>query len=152
MLQEFKKFAMRGNVIDLAIGVILAGAFGAIITSLVNDIIMPPIGLLLGGVDFNSLMWVLKPGDPPPPYGLPADAASAGAVTINYGRFISFIITFLIIAWVIFLLVKAMNRMLEAKQKPEAPAAPTTKECPHCAQEIPLKARRCPFCTSELTG
>ena len=150
MLQEFKKFALRGSVVDLAIGVVLGGAFGAIVTSLVNNIIMPPIGLLLGGVNFENLMWVLSAGDPPPPYATPADAAAAGAVTINYGLFLSAIISFIIIAWVIFLLVKAMNRMSEMGKKPEAAAEPTDKECPFCAQQIPIKAKRCPFCTSEL--
>lgn len=150
MFQEFKKFAMRGNVIDLAIGIIIGGAFGAIVTSLVNDIIMPPIGLLLGGVNFENLLLVLKAGNPPPPYTTPADAAAAGAVSINYGIFISAIITFLIVAWVVFMLVKAINRLSETGQKPETPAEPTDKECPYCAQQIPVKARRCPFCTSEL--
>lgn len=150
MLKEFKKFALRGNVVDLAIGVIIAGAFGAIINSLVNDIIMPPIGLLLGGVDFNNLMWVISAGTPPPPYATPADAAAAGAVTINYGHFINTIITFIIVAFVVFLLVKAMNRMNEMGAKPEPAAEPTTKVCPFCATEIPLKAQRCPNCTSTL--
>ncbi len=150
MLKEFKKFALRGNVVDLAIGVIIAGAFGAIINSLVNDIIMPPIGLLLGGVDFNNLMWVISAGTPPPPYATPADAAAAGAVTINYGHFINTIITFIIVAFVVFLLVKAMNRMNEMGAKPEPAAEPTTKVCPFCATEIPIKAQRCPHCTSTL--
>lgn len=144
MLKEFKQFAMRGNVIDLAIGVIIGGAFGKIVTSLVNDIIMPPIGLLLGGVDFNSLFLALDGKK----YASLADAQTVGAATINYGVFISTIIDFLIIAFVIFLLVKGINR-LQSKPEP-APAAPTTKECLHCFTNIPLKATRCPNCTSEL--
>lgn len=150
MLQEFKKFAMRGNVVDLAVGVVLGGAFGAIVTSFVNNVIMPPIGLLLGGVNFENLLWVLKAGDPPPPYATPADAAAAGAVTINYGLFFTAIISFLIIAWVIFLLVKAMNKLNEMGKKPETPAEPTEKDCPFCVKQIPVQATRCPFCTSEL--
>jgi large conductance mechanosensitive channel len=151
MLNEFKKFAMRGNVIDLAVGVIIGASFGAIVNSLVNDVIMPPIGLLLGGVSFDNLMWVLKEGTPPAPYATPADAAAASAVTINYGHFINTIITFIIVVWVVFLLVKGMNRIAEGHKKPEIPAAPTTKVCPFCATEIPIKAQRCPFCTSDLT-
>jgi large conductance mechanosensitive channel len=150
MLKEFKKFALRGNVIDLAVGVIIAASFGAIINSLVNDVIMPPIGLLLGGVNFDNLMWVLKEGTPPSPYATPADAAAASAVTINYGHFINTIITFIIVAFVVFLLVRGMNKMAETQKKPETPAAPTTKDCPFCAKEIPIKAQRCPFCTSDL--
>jgi large conductance mechanosensitive channel len=152
MLEEFKKFALRGNVIDLAIGVVIGGAFGVIVTSLVANIIMPPIGLLLGGVNFENLIWVIKAGNPPPPYVTPADAAAAGAVSINYGLFFSAIISFLIIAWVIFLLVKAINRLSETGKKPETPAEPTEKECPFCAQQISIKASRCPFCTSQLAA
>jgi len=152
MLAEFKKFALRGSVVDLAIGVVIGGAFGAVVNSLVNDIIMPPIGLLLGGVNFDNLMWVLSAGDPAPPYATPADAAAAGAVTINYGQFISVIITFLIVAWVVFLLVKALNRLSEMGKEPAAPEEPTTKECPYCTQEISIKAVRCPYCTSDLGG
>ncbi len=150
MLAEFKKFALRGNVVDLAVGVVIGGAFGAIVNSLVNDIIMPPVGLLLGGVNFENLMWVMKAGDPAPPYMTPADAAAAGAVTMNYGQFISVIITFLIVVWVVFLLVKAINRLSDIGKEPAVPEAPTTKECPFCNSEISIKAVRCPFCTSEL--
>ncbi len=146
MLQEFKKFAMRGNVLDLAVAVILGAAFGAIVNSLVNDIIMPPIGLALGGLDFSSLILILKQGNPPGPYATPAAAKAAAAVTINYGAFINFVITFLIVAFVLFLIIRSISKL----QKP-APAAPvTTKECPHCFTTIPLKATRCPNCTSEL--
>ncbi len=150
MLKEFKKFALRGNVIDLAVGVVIAGAFGAIVNSLVNDIIMPPIGLLLGGVNFNNLMWVISEGVPPPPYATPADAAAAGAVTINYGVFINAIITFIIVAFVVFLVIRAINKMNESGKKPEPAAEPTTKVCPFCATDIPIKAQRCPHCTSNL--
>ncbi len=150
MFAEFRKFIMRGSVVDLAIGVIIGGAFGKIITSLVNDIIMPPIGLLLGNVDFTNLYAVLKSGDAVIPKGTPLTEAQAmtGVVTWNYGLFINNIINFVIIALVIFLMVKAINRMY-AKPAP-APVAPTTKECPHCFTEIPIKATRCPNCTSEI--
>jgi large conductance mechanosensitive channel len=145
MLDEFKKFILRGNVLDLAVGIIIGAAFGTIVKSLVDDVIMPPIGLLLGGIDFSALMWVLKPGSPPPPYATPALAKEAGAVTINYGLFINNVITFLIVAFVVFLLVKAVNRLYP---KPEAPLV--NKACPFCATNIPLAATRCPNCTSAL--
>jgi large conductance mechanosensitive channel len=148
MLKEFKTFALRGNVIDLAVGVIIGGAFGAIINSLVKDIIMPPIGLLLGKVDFTNLFLVMKAGTLPPPYATVADAATAGAVTLNYGVFINTIVSFLIVAFCIFLLIKGINKL---QPKPvEAPAAPATKDCPYCATAIPIKATRCPHCTSQL--
>ncbi|MBN1641786.1 MAG: large conductance mechanosensitive channel protein MscL [Anaerolineae bacterium] len=149
MLKEFKAFVLRGNVIDLAIGVIIGAAFGAIVTSLVNDILMPPVGLLLGGVDFANLYILLKAGDPIGPYAALGDAQAAGAVTINYGTFINTVISFLIIALVLFLIVRAFNQL---KRKEEAPpAAPTTQKCPYCLSEIPIGATRCPHCTSELT-
>ncbi|MEE4195320.1 MAG: large-conductance mechanosensitive channel protein MscL [Anaerolineae bacterium] len=134
---EFKEFAVKGNVVDLAVAVIMGGAFGAIVTSLVNDIIMPPIGLLLGGVDFSKLAIVLKEasGDVP-------------AVTINYGNFINIVLTFIIVALAMFLIIKGLNSM--KKEEEAAPADPTTKECPHCCTEIPIKATRCPHCTSKL--
>lgn len=149
-MQEFKKFIMRGNVVDMAVGIVIGAAFGAIIKSLVADIIMPPIGLLLGGVDFANLYALLKVGDPAGPYASLADAQAAGAVTINYGVFINTIISFLIVAFVIFLIVKSINRMQE--EEPAPPAEPTTKECPFCHTEIPIKATRCPHCTSALDG
>jgi large conductance mechanosensitive channel len=149
MINEFKKFIMRGSVLDLAIGIILGAAFGAIVSSLVNDIIMPPIGLLLGGINFSSMMLVLQEGKTPPPYSTPELAKAAGAVTINYGLFINTIITFLIVALVIFLLVRAINR-LYVEKKVEAPPAPATKECSFCFTNIPVKASRCPNCTSQL--
>ncbi|MCD4752804.1 MAG: large conductance mechanosensitive channel protein MscL [Anaerolineaceae bacterium] len=145
-LQEFKDFALKGNVIDLAIAFIMGGSFGTIINSIVNDIIMPPVGLLLGGVDFSNLFIMLKPGDPAGPYLLLAEAQEAGAVTINYGVFLSTIITFIIISLIMFLIIKSMNSM----EKEKAPAKPTTKECPHCCTDISIKATRCPNCTSML--
>ena len=144
MLKEFKTFAMRGNVIDLAIGVVIGGAFGKIITSFVNDVIMPPIGLLLGQVKFSDLFWVLK-GDVPTGTSLDVAKTLEGVVTLNYGVFLSTIIDFIIVAFVIFLLVKQINRM-----KAPAPAAPATKDCPYCYTAINLNATRCPNCTSEL--
>ena len=144
MWKEFREFAIKGNAVDLAIGVILGVAFGAIVTSLVNDIMMPPIGKALGGVDFSNLFLVLGDGTYP---SLKA-AKEAGAATINYGVFINVIINFLIVAFVLFMVVKAMNRM---KREAPAPApAPTEKECPQCATSIPIKAKRCPHCTSNL--
>lgn len=146
MFKEFRDFAMRGNVIDLAVGVIIGASFGAIINSLVKDILMPPLGLLLGKVDFANLFWVLKAGALAEPYATLADAQAAGAVTMNYGLFINAIVSFIIVAFAIFLLIRTVNRM----QKPAAAADPTTKECPYCNTTISVKARRCPNCTSQL--
>jgi large conductance mechanosensitive channel len=146
MLKEFKAFAMRGNVLDLAVGIIIGGAFGTIVKSLVDDIIMPPIGLAMGNVDFSDLIVVLRPGTNPPPYETLAEAQGAGAVTMNVGLFVNSIITFLIVAFSVFLLVRAANRM----RPPEAAAAPSTKDCPYCRMPIPVGATRCPQCTSEL--
>jgi large conductance mechanosensitive channel len=147
MLKEFKAFAMRGNVIDLAVGIIIGGAFGTIVKSLVDDVIMPPIGLALGNVDFADLFMLLKAGaKSPPPYATLAEAQAAGAVTLNYGVFVNAVITFLIVAFSVFLLVRAANRL----QPQEAPPAPTTKECPYCRMPVPVAATRCPHCTSEL--
>jgi len=142
MLKEFKEFVMRGNVLDLAIAVIIGGAFGKIITSFVNDVLMPPIGLLLGGVDFADLFISLDGQT----YESLAAAQESGAATVNYGVFLNTVIDFIIVAFVIFLVVKAANRM----KKPAPVAAPTTKECPHCFTIIPIKATRCPNCTSQL--
>ena len=150
MFKEFKEFAMRGNVMDMAIGIVIGAAFGTIIKSLVADVIMPPIGLLLGGVDFSNMFMVLKEGAAAAgPYNALADAQAAGAVTLNYGVFVNTIISFIIVAFAIFMLVKGMN---SAKRKEEeAPAAaPTTKNCPKCQSEISIKAIRCPMCTSEI--
>lgn len=146
MFKEFKEFVMRGNVVDMAVGVVVGAAFATIAKSLVDDILMPPIGLLLGGVDFANLFGVLKPGATNPgPYLKLADAKAAGAVTINYGIFINSIMSFLIVAFAVFMVIRAINRL----HRPEA-AAPTTKECLYCASMIPIKAIRCPHCTSEL--
>lgn len=143
MIKEFKEFIMRGNVVDLAVAVIIGGAFGKIITSLVNDIIMPPLGLLLGKVNFTDLFIDLSGSNHP---SLKA-AQDAGAPTINYGLFINNVIDFVLIALVIFLVIKLMNSL----KKPVAAAEPTTKDCPYCLTSIPIKATRCPHCTSELT-
>jgi large conductance mechanosensitive channel len=144
MFKEFKAFIMRGNVLDLAVAVIIGGAFGKIVSSLVSDVIMPPIGLLLGSVDFGSLFINLSGTS----YASLAEAQAAGAPTINYGLFINAVIDFLIVAIVIFLVIRAANRLQQLQAQPAA--APTTKECPYCLSVIPLKATRCPHCTSEL--
>jgi len=148
MWKEFKEFALRGNVIDMAVGIIIGAAFGTIVSSLVNDVIMPPIGLLLGGVDFANLFVSIKTGSPAGPYASLADAQAAGAVTINYGVFINAVVSFLIVALVMFLLIRAINRMKREEEAP--PVEPTTKECPYCLSTISIKATRCPYCTSEL--
>jgi len=148
VLKDFKTFVLRGNVMDLAIGVILGTAFGTIVKSLVNDVIMPPIGLLLGGVDFSNLFILLKAGSPTPPYASLADAQAAGAVTISYGVFVNAIISFLIVAFVIFLLIRSINQITQKEEA--APAEPTTKECPYCLSTIPIEATRCAHCTSDL--
>ena len=141
MWNEFKTFAMRGNMLDLAVGFILGVAFGAVVASLVKDIVMPPIGLLLGHVDFTNLFATLTPGHTPGPYPTLAAAQQAGAVTVNYGVFIMTLINFFLVAFAVFLLVKGINRL--------APPAVTTKPCPYCLTKIPLPASRCPACTSE---
>ncbi|HSW57458.1 MAG TPA: large conductance mechanosensitive channel protein MscL [Dehalococcoidales bacterium] len=151
MLKDFKAFIMKGNVVDMAVGIIIGVAFGLIISSLVKDMIMPPIGLLLGNVDFQNLFVVIKEGATPGPYASLAAAQAAGAVSINYGVFINTLINFLIIAAVLFFFVVRPVAQLNAKKAAAAPvAAPTTKECPYCASSIPIKATRCPNCTSEL--
>jgi large conductance mechanosensitive channel len=143
MLKEFKEFAMRGNVIDLAVGVIIGASFGKIVSSLVEDIIMPPIGLLLHGVNFSNLFVTLNGK-----YFDTLEAAKAGgAVTLNYGQFLNTVINFLIVAFCVFILVHQVNRWTK---KPEPAAAPTTKECPQCAMSIPIKARKCPHCTTQI--
>jgi large conductance mechanosensitive channel len=148
MLKEFREFALRGNVLDMAVGIIIGAAFTAIVTSVVNDLLMPPIGLLLGGVDFANLFVVLKAGSPGQPYASLADAQAAGAVTINYGILINAVISFVIVAFVLFLIIRGMNRM--ARQEEAPPAEPTTKDCPYCLSAVPIKATRCAHCTSEL--
>jgi len=142
MLKEFKDFAMRGNVLDMAVGIIIGAAFGKIITSFVSDILMPPIGLILGNADFSNLFVDLKGGS----YASLAAAKAAGAATLNYGLFINTVIDFLIVAFAIFLLIRQVNRF----SHPQAAPAPTTKDCPYCLSSIPLKATRCAHCTSEL--
>ncbi len=149
MLKEFKEFAMKGNVVDMAVGIIIGAAFGTIVTSLVADVIMPPIGLLLGNVDFSNVFILLKEGAKAPgPYASLAAAKAAGAVTMNIGVFINTILSFVIVAFAVFLLVRSINRL--KRQEEAAPAAPTTKECPYCVSIVPIKATRCPHCTSEL--
>ena len=150
MLKEFKEFAMRGNVVDMAVGIIIGAAFGTIVKSLVADIIMPPIGLLLGNVDFTDLFVVLKQGATAGPYLTLVDAQKAGAVTLNYGVFANTIISFIIVAFSVFLLIRAINKMKRQEEAP--PEEPTTKECPHCLSSIPIKATRCGYCTSELSA
>ena len=148
MLKEFKEFALRGNVLDMAVGIIIGAAFGGIVNSLVSDVIMPPIGLLLGKVDFSNLYVILKEGVTPGPFASLAEAKKAGAVTISYGMFINTIINFLILAFVVFLFIRNINRLRRKEEAP--PPAPTTKECTYCFTSIPIKATRCPHCTSEL--
>ncbi len=142
MLKEFKEFAMKGNVVDMAVGIIIGAAFGKIISSMVSDILMPPIGVLLGKVDFSNLFFDLS-GQA---HASVAAAKAAGAATINYGLFINTVIDFVIVAFVIFMIVKQMNRL----KKEAPPAAPNTKDCAYCLSAIPLKATRCPHCTSEI--
>ncbi len=144
MLKEFKEFAMRGNVIDMAVGIVIGGAFGKIISSLVNDVLMPPIGLLVGNVDFSGLFVNLSKQS----YATLAEAKAAGGATLNYGLFITTVIDFLIVASVIFILIHQMSRL---KKKPvPQPASPTTRECPFCISDISLKATRCPHCTAQV--
>jgi large conductance mechanosensitive channel len=148
MIKEFKDFAMRGNVVDMAVGIIIGVAFSTIVSSLVSDILMPPIGLLLGGVDFSNLFITVKQGAAAGPFASLADAQKAGAVTINYGVFVNKVVSFIIIAFAIFMVVTGMNSL---KKKEEAsPATPATKDCSFCFTAIPVKATRCPHCTSQL--
>ena len=149
MLKEFKEFAIKGNAVDMAVGVIIGAAFGGIIASLVKDIIMPPLSLLTGGLDFSNKFVVLRDAPGGGVFQTAADAAKAGAVTWNYGNFVTLIVNFLIVAFCIFLLLRALNKM--KRPKPGA-AAPVSKECPFCAMTIPIKATRCPHCTSEMAA
>lgn len=150
MLDEFKKFAIRGNVVDMAVGIIIGAAFGSIVQSLVNDVLMPPLGLLTGNVDFTNLFVVLKEGTAAPaPYATLQAAQEAGAVTINYGLFFNTIVSFLIVAFAVFLLVRYINKLREPDDKGPAPP-PTVKKCPYCISDVPIQATRCPHCTSEL--
>lgn len=145
MLKEFKEFAMRGNVLDMAVGIIIGAAFGQIVTSFVNDVMMPPLGRLIGHMDFANMFISLKEGQH---FDSLAAAKAAGAATLNYGLFINTVINFLIVAFAVFLLVRSVNRWTS---KPAAPAAPTTKDCPQCAMSIPIQAKRCGHCTAQLT-
>ncbi|MBM4285762.1 MAG: large-conductance mechanosensitive channel protein MscL [Deltaproteobacteria bacterium] len=150
MLKEFKEFAMRGNVVDMAVGIIIGAAFGTIVKSLVDDVLMPPIGMLLGNVDFSNIFLTLKDGAKVAgPYASLAAAKAAGAVTVNLGVFINTIISFIIVAFAVFLVIRSINRM---KREEAPPAPPDTKECPFCLTAVPLQARRCPACTSELAA
>lgn len=148
MLREFKEFAMRGNVVDMAVGIIMGAAFGAIVNSVVADIIMPPIGLILGNVDFSNMFVVLKDGATPGPYHSLAEAQKAGAVLLSYGVFANKVISFLIVSFAVFMLIKGINQLQREKAAP--PAEPTEKSCPFCFTSIPIQAIRCPHCTSEL--
>jgi large conductance mechanosensitive channel len=150
MFQEFKEFAMRGNVVDMAVGIIIGGAFGTIVKSLVSDVITPPIGLALGNVDFSNLFFTLKPATEGAVYASLAAAQEAGAVTINYGLFLNALISFIIVAFAVFLLIKAINKATREKAEPEPEAAPTTKECQYCCTEVPIKATKCAACASSI--
>ena len=148
MLKEFKEFVMRGNVVDMAVGIVIGGAFGTVVNRVVDDVIMPPVGLLMGGVDFANLFVALKDGAKAAgPYATLAAAKDAGAVTVNYGLFINSVISFIIVAFALFMLIKAMNSM---KREAEAAPPPSTKECPRCLTAVPLKATRCSACTSDI--
>ncbi|HWR81823.1 MAG TPA: large-conductance mechanosensitive channel protein MscL [Candidatus Deferrimicrobium sp.] len=149
MLKEFREFIARGNVLDMAVGIIVGAAFGSIVNSLVSDVIMPPIGMLLGNVDFSNLYVVIKQGVPGGPYAALSNAHAAGAVTINYGAFINKIISFLIVSFAVFMLIRNVNRLYK-KTAPAPADAPSTKDCPYCLMPIPLKATRCGHCTSEI--
>ena len=148
MLEEFKKFAMKGNMVDMAVGIVIGAAFGAIVKSLVSDILMPPIGILMGNVNFSDLFVVLKEGTTPGPFATLAAANDAGAVTLNYGLLINTIVNFLIVAFAIFFVVRGINRLKAQEEAP--PEEPTTKECPLCLSTVPIKATRCGHCTSDL--
>ncbi|MEX2465412.1 MAG: large-conductance mechanosensitive channel protein MscL [Gemmatimonadota bacterium] len=148
MVKEFREFAVKGNVVDMAVGIIIGGAFGTVVRSFVDDIMMPPIGMLIGDVDFAELFITLSQGSVPGPYLTIAEAKEAGAVTLNLGLFLNATISFLIVGFAVFMLVKAINRL--KREEPVPPPAPTEKPCPHCLMPIPLAATRCPHCTSQL--
>ena len=150
MLKEFKNFALRGNVLDMAVGIIIGASFSTIVNSLVKDILMPPFGWLLGGVDFENFYLTVKAGAPVGPYASLTDAQAAGAVTVNYGIFINAIISFLIVALAMFLLIRAINRLQESDKEDQIEEAPSSKDCPYCFTSIPIQATRCPHCTSKL--
>ncbi len=148
MLKEFREFALKGNVIDLAVGIMIGAAFNTIVNSIVNDVIMPPVGLLIGNVDFTNLFVLLREGEVAAPYATLADAQSAGAITINYGIFLNTIISFMIIALVLFFIIRSVNRLKRAEEA--TPVEPSTKECPYCKSKVASAATRCPYCTSDL--
>lgn len=150
MVKEFREFAVKGNVVDMAVGIIIGGAFGTVVKSLVDDVIMPPVGMLIGNVDFAELFITLREGAEAGPYPTLAAAREAGAVTVNLGLFINATISFLIVGFAVFLMVKSVNRL--KREEPVPPPAPTEKPCPYCAMNIPLAASRCPYCTAELQG
>lgn len=153
MIKDFKKFALRGNLIDMAIGFTVGAAFATIAQSIVKDIVMPPIGMMLGRADFSDQFWLLRAGETAPaPYATLADAQAAGAVTINYGLFVNSVIAFLLVALAMFFIVRAVTRMQDALEggEPDQPGEPTDKKCPHCLMVIPYKATRCAHCTSQL--
>jgi len=149
MLEEYKTFAIRGNVVDMAVGIIIGAAFNGVVQSLVKDVLTPPLGLLMGDVDFRNLFVVLRDGTPEAPYATLEAAQSAGAVTLNLGVFVNAAISFFIVTFAVFLLVRYINRLREPDAAPE-PAAPTVKKCPYCVSDVPLPATRCPHCTSDL--
>ncbi len=148
-IQEFKEFAVKGTVVDMAVGIIIGAAFGAIAKSLVSDVIMPPLGALLGNIDFTNLFFIVKEGDPVGPYQTLAAAQAAGAVTINYGLFANTVISFLVVSFAVFLLVRGINRLRRQEQMNE-PSSPSEKSCLFCRSNIAINATRCAFCTSEL--
>ncbi len=148
MLKEFKDFVLRGNVFDMAVGIVIGGAFGPIVSTFVAEILMPPLGLLAGGVDFSGFFWILRAGTPPPPYATLAAAKTAGAVVLGFGAFANTVVSFLIMAAAIFMLVKVVARLRKAEAA--APAAPTTRDCPECLMAIPLAAKRCGHCASAV--
>jgi large conductance mechanosensitive channel len=148
VLEEYKKFAIRGNVIDMAVGIIIGAAFGTVVQSLVNDVLMPPLGLLTGGVDFKNVFVVLSEGAPAAPYATLEAAQSAGAVTINLGMFVNAVISFVIVSFAVFLLVRYINQLREPDEGPPLP--PSVKKCPYCVSDVPVQATRCPHCTSDL--
>lgn len=150
MLKEFKEFAMKGNVVDMAVGIIIGAAFTTIVQSLVKDVLMPPLGLLLGGVDFSQFFMVLKEGTVAGPYATLAAAQEAGAVTLNYGVFANTVLSFLIVAFAVFMLIRYINKLKRPEEEPK-PAVPTIKKCPYCYSDIAKEATRCPHCTSQLT-
>ena len=151
MLKDFKEFALRGNVTDLAVGFIVGAAFTALVKSLVSNLFMPPLGLLVGDIDFSNRFLLLAAGEPSPPYATLAEAQEAGATTLNYGLFVDELLSFVLVAFAVFLVVRGINRM-ERRRREVPPEEPTTRPCPHCLSEVPIAATRCAFCTSDLAA